>query len=140
MKLGEYKAPDQAGLRRFGLTTGLIFVGLFGLALPLVRHRAIPYWPYVPGVPLVALGVLLPRALAPVHRIWMTAGGALGWINTRIILTIVFFLIVTPLGIVRRLVGKDALGRRFERAAKSYRIESEKIDPDRIPERMKVPF
>lgn len=140
MKIGEYKAPDSKGLRRFGLVTGLIFILLFGLALPLLRHRAIPRWPYVPGVPLVVFGLILPRALGPVHRIWMTAGGVLGWINTRIILTIVFFLIVTPLGIVRRLVGKDSLGRRFRRDARSYRVESEALDPAKMPERMKVPF
>ena len=45
MKIGEYKAPDTKGLRSFGLVTGAIFVGVFGLALPLLRHRPIPHWP-----------------------------------------------------------------------------------------------
>lgn len=139
MKLHKYEKPDEKGLRKFGITTGLIFIGLFGLLFPLWRHHTLaggPRWPFYVGAPLVIVGLILPKALGPVHRGWMFIGGVLGWINTRIILTAVFFVLLTPIGLLMRLFGRDALGRRFQKAAPSYRRESTPL----LPERLKEPF
>ena len=136
MKIGAYKKPSRRELRKFGLVTGLIFVGAFGLLLPLWRHRAIPIWPYVPGVPLTLLGLAAPALLAPVHRAWMLIGGALGWINIRIILGVVFLVIVTPFGVVWRAFSRDALGRRPNPHLSTYRSAI----PALARERMKEPF
>ena len=52
----------------------------------------------------------------------MAAGHVLGWINTRIILGVIFYFIVTPIGIVRRWLGKDPMGRQLRPDLASYRI------------------
>jgi len=68
---------------------------------------------------LFAVAALVaPRALGPVYRVWMAVGEVLAWINTRIILTLVFFLVVTPTGLVMRLFGRSPLERR--RSGTSY--------------------
>jgi hypothetical protein len=71
---------------------------------------------------LLVPALLAPRVLAPVYRIWMTAGEALGWINTRILLGVVFYGLITPMGLIRRLRAEDPMRRRHDPAAQSYRV------------------
>src|SRR6202023_3224222 len=59
--------PDRAGLRHFGLVTGLTVIGLFGLALPWLLKRPHPQWPWGLGGLLVALALVMPNALRVVH-------------------------------------------------------------------------
>ena len=58
---------------------------------------------------LLVLAAIAPSLLRPVYRGWMFIGEALGWINTRIILTLVFFLVVTPIGVVMRVFGRSPM-------------------------------
>ena len=58
---------------------------------------------------LALLSAIAPSLLRPVYRGWMFIGEALGWINTRIILTLVFFLVVTPIGVMMRLFGRSPM-------------------------------
>jgi Saxitoxin biosynthesis operon protein SxtJ len=76
-------------------------------------HRGSALW--VPSV-LAAIAVLFllaaaiaPTTLRPVYRVWMRVGEGLAWINTRILLTLVFFLAVMPIGILMRLFGRSPL-------------------------------
>lgn len=71
------------------------------------------------GVTLVLLGAFRPQSLVVPNRLWMGLAEALGFVMTRVILGIVFFLFVTPIGLARRLFGGDPLGRRA-RSAESY--------------------
>jgi len=64
--------------------------------------------------------IVAPRALGGIYRVWMRIGEALAWINTRIILTLIFFLVVTPTGLVMRLFGRSPIDARRRRAAASY--------------------
>lgn len=116
----EYQKLDRSprSLRRFGLTVGFVFL-LLGCVL-LWRHRGAA-WPLVSiGAVLVLAAGLAPLALKWVHGPWMIAALALGWIVTRILLTIVFFLVVTPIGLLQRLFGKRAIEVAFEADAASY--------------------
>ncbi len=121
----EIKELDKKGLREFGLTTGGIVAALFGLFFPWLLERPIPRWPWVIAGILVAWGLVAPGSLRPVYRGWMKFGLLLSKVTTPLIMGIVFFLIVTPMGLVRRLAGKDSLARRFEPSA-SYRVPSHK--------------
>ncbi len=103
-------SPSPRELRKFGLTVGLVLIGLIGLALPLLRHHALPLWPWPPGALLCLLALAWPASLAPIRRVWLLIGSVLGWINTRIILGVAFFVLVTPIGIIMRLFGKRPLG------------------------------
>jgi len=108
-------------LRSFGLIVGGVFA-LLG-AWPAVMHGLAPrLWALVPAALLVGAAVLYPPALKHPHTVWMMIGHALGWINTRIILAIVFYGIFTPVGVVRRWMGKDSMRRAFDPHAETYRL------------------
>ena len=127
---------DRAGLRKFGLTTGGIVAVLFGLLLPWLFDRALPLWPWIVFGILALLAVAVPNALGPVYRGWMKVGNVLGWINTRIILGLVFFVIVFPVGLLRRLFGSDPMRRKLDAQADSYRVPSTK----QLPNKLERPF
>ncbi len=78
-------------------------------------------------------GLVLPMALKPVYRLWLKFAAVLAWINTRLILSLTFFLVFTPLGFLLRLLGKDLLKEKWEAQAKSYWVERKPIpfDPSR---------
>ena len=108
-------------LRNFGLMVGGIFL-LIGVWPALLRSDDPRAWAVVLGGLLVILGLGLPKFLGPVYRVWMIVGHALGWVNTRIILGIVFYGLLTPMGLVMRLFGKDSMQRPFIHEAHTYRI------------------
>ena len=77
------------------------------------RWRGAEPWVVIVLVSVAAVLSLLsafaPSLLRPVYRGWMAFGEALGWLNTRIILTVVFFLVVTPIGVVMRMFGRSPM-------------------------------
>jgi hypothetical protein len=108
-------------LRHFGYLVGGIF-GLIGLWPVVWRHQNPRLWALALAVALVVPALVAPRILAPVYRVWMAAGEVLAWINTRILLGLVFYGIVTPIGLVMRLTGRDPMRRQLEPSGESYRI------------------
>jgi len=114
-------ATGTAQLRKFGLLVGGIFCAI-GLWPALIRGGDPRVWTLVVGGLLVVPALVAPRALAPVYRVWMAAAEGLGWVNTRILLGIVFYGLITPMGLIRRLRGGDAMRRRGDPGAESYRV------------------
>jgi Saxitoxin biosynthesis operon protein SxtJ len=112
---------DVKQLRHFGYLVGGIF-GVIGLWPLLWRQEHPRWWALVLTVALVVPALTAPRVLAPAYRAWMALGEALAWINTRIILGVVFYGVVTPIGLVMRLVGHDPMRRRREHTGESYRV------------------
>jgi thiol:disulfide interchange protein len=116
----EYQKLDRSSraFRRFGLTVGLVILALGGVLL--WRHRGAG-WPLISiGTVLVVAAALAPSWLKWVHGPWMIVSFILGWIVTRVLLTIVFFLVVTPVGLFQRLLGKRAIEVAFAAEAASY--------------------
>lgn len=70
----------------------------------------------------MVLGGLVPRSLKQVHTGWMKLGHVLGAINTRILLGLVYYLLITPMGLVMRLLGKDIMHRAVDHEATTYRV------------------
>jgi saxitoxin biosynthesis operon SxtJ-like protein len=112
---------DVRQLRHFGFLVGGIF-GLIGLWPMLWRHQSPRLWALALTAILVLPALVAPRILAPVHRAWMALGEVLAWVNTRILLGLVFYGVVTPIGLVMRLTGRDPMRRQFEPAGESYRV------------------
>jgi hypothetical protein len=110
-------------LRKFGLLVGGVLAAL-GI-LYLLRHEARYPWFLIPGVVLLAFGVVLPRALKYVYIAWMTLTIMLGFVMARVILTLFFFLVITPLSLVARLFGKDFLNLKLDRQVTTYWIRRE---------------
>ena len=120
----ERQDVNNATLRQFGLMVGgiFLFIGLW----PLVwRHEAVRLWAVVPGTLLIAAGAVIPSLLREIYEGWMFLGHILGWINTRIILGIVFYGIVTPMGIVMKMMRRDPMRRKFDPEATTYRVVRE---------------
>lgn len=114
---------ELQGLRHFGFLVGGIFAVL-SLWPVVFRGQAPRLWAAIPAAILIAFGFAAPMALRPIHWLWLQLGHTLGWINTCILLSAVYFLMVTPIGVVMRLLGRDPLKRRL-RDGSSYWIDRE---------------
>lgn len=108
-------------LRNFGLLVGGVFT-VIGVWPLLVRAESARIWAVGLGGALILLGGILPSVLAPLHRGWMWVGHILGWINTRILLGLVFYGLITPMGILFRVMGKDVMRRVFAQDSPTYRV------------------
>ena len=108
-------------LRQFGLLVGGVFavIGLWPLVF---RSESPRWWAMAIGSLLIVLGAAAPQSLKLVHGGWMKVGHILGSINTRIILGIIYYLLITPMGVIMRLMGKDPMHRVLMQDADTYRI------------------
>ena len=115
--------PSASDLRTFGLVLGALFAAFFGV-WPLLRHRVSPHWPWIVAAGLWLFALIWPAALSYLYRGWTRLGLALGWVNTRVILTLLFAISIVPLGLVMRLCGRDRMARKLEPDRASYRVPS----------------
>ena len=122
----DYTIPelDRKGLRDFGLTTGIAIVVIFGLFFPWLLERPWPTWPWVIAGMLWFLALLGPQWLRPVYRGWMKFGLLASRVMTPLVLGIVYFVIISPMAIIMRLLGKDPLQRSLDPEQESYRAKS----------------
>lgn len=119
----EKKSPVNAKeLRSFGVVFGIIFALLFGLILPWLFGKPLPLWPWFVFITTVSLAIIYPLSLKSFYNIWMWFGGIMGWVNTRLVLGVVFYFIFAPFGLVMKLFGKDLLSLKLDKQLKSYKI------------------
>jgi hypothetical protein len=111
-------------LRKFGLVMSVPFV-LLGAFLFYKGRPAAPYL-LAPGVLLVVFGLVWPLALGPVEKGWMWLAGKLQIVSTTVILSVVFYLIVTPIGLFMRIRGKDLLKMRRPDDQESFWVPADK--------------
>ena len=117
----EHAQPKMGSERNFGLVFAAVFV-LMGV-LPLVRTGEVRLWPLPIAAVFLAAAVVRPRALAPLNRLWFRIGILLGKVMTPLVMGVLFFVTVTPVGLLMRLFGKDPLRLKREPAAESYWLE-----------------
>ena len=117
---------DTKGLRQFGLMLGSILAIVFGLLLPWTWQ-----WDNIPNVPWIGTGIVIiawalisPDSMRGLYNGWMRVAMAIGNVINSIILAIVYFIVITPMGIVMRLMGKDPMRRTLDKNAVSYRVIS----------------
>lgn len=115
------QAASIKELRSFGLLVGGVF-SVIGLWPMMIHGASLRLWAVGVGGLLIASGGLVPYVLAPVYKGWMWIGHILGWINTRILLGFVFYGLITPIGIVFRLMGKDTMRQAFSEESSTYRV------------------
>jgi hypothetical protein len=111
---------EPAGLRRFGVVVGAAFA-VIG-AWPALTRGAPRWWAVGLAVALIVPALAAPRVLGPAHRAWMALGAALGWLNTRLVLGLIFFGVVTPTGLALRAAGRDPMRRGRDAGATTYRV------------------
>ncbi len=120
-------------LREFGLLIGFGFPILLGWLLPSLFGHEFRVWTLLIGVPGLILGLTAPRLLKYPYKGWMKLGHALGWVNSYIILGLVFIFVLQPIAYIMRLTGYDPL-RRQRKGEKTYREnrQDHKTDLTRI--------
>ncbi len=128
---GHSKAPvTKKDLRTFGLTLGAAALVWAGILWWRGKPNA-ALWLAGIGPGLALLALTIPEALRPLHRVWIPAARAVALAITWLFLTLAYYLVITPYGIVMRLMGKDPLERKFEPALASYWVPRDRkpFDP-----------
>ena len=120
-------------LREFGILISFGFPFLIGWLLPSIFGHEFRTWTLWVGFPGLILGLTAPRLLNYPYKIWMLLGHALGWVNSHIILGLVFILVLQPIAYIMRLTGYDPLRVKLKEE-KSYREprQDHKTDLTRI--------
>ena len=105
-------------LRSFGFTIGIILL-LVAAFLFYREKESFQTFLYIAGV-FIGLALILPSMLKPIYIVWMTFAVILGWFMTRVILSLLFYVIITPIGLVLRIFGKDFLELKKQAVQGSY--------------------
>ncbi len=121
----EFKKHAQASLkevRTAGISVMTVLLVL-GVVLYAFVHHSFGIYPTMFGIALVIgfLAQYIPQLLRPIYVVWMMFAAVLGWINTRLILGIIFFGMFTPIALFFKMIGKDPLARKFS-SKESYRV------------------
>ena len=106
--------------RSFGIVFFIVFL-LIAL-YPLSYSEEISFWSLIISLIFLILGLLNSKILTPLNKLWFKFGILLGKIVSPLIMGIIFFLVVTPIGLIMRLLGKDVLNLKYIKN-KSYWIE-----------------
>ena len=105
-------------LREFGLTIGIILAILGAIALWRDKPIAIPL--LVTAGAFIGFGLGFPKPLKPIHKIWMSFSIIIGFFVSRLILSVLFYAVLTPIGLIMRIFGKDILDQRIDKNKHSY--------------------
>jgi len=120
--------------RKFGLTVGSVLVAIAVLLFYFEKPSA-TYFAVIGGL-LILFGAMFPNILKPINKIWMSLAIILGFIMSRVILTILFYLVLTPVAILAKIVSKKFIVLKYDKSANTYwekrtNIHKKQIDYDR---------
>ena len=109
---------EKNDLRKFGITLGMILIIISGFLFWKEKESFQIF--LTVGAVLCIIGVVIPVILKPIYWIWMIFANILGWIMTRVILSLLFYMIITPIGFISRLFGKQFLELKWNRTNRTY--------------------
>jgi uncharacterized membrane protein len=120
MLIEEFKNIDSSKkeIKKFSYSVGSVFI-LLGLIISLISGK-IHYTFIIVGIFLLTVGMLRPILLFPIHKLWMGLSVILGFISTRVILFLIYYIVLTPIAVISRLSGKDFLDEKIDKSKKSY--------------------
>ena len=126
MILEEIKGIKESkkDLRKFGYTVGGALIIISGLLFWFGKASYIYF--AVPGFLLILSGLIIPQLLRPLNKAWMILAILLGWVMTRVILTIFFYIVITPVGLIARIAQKEFLDLKTDKNQESYWIKRER--------------
>jgi hypothetical protein len=121
-------------LRKFGVTVGGVLLIIAALLFYFDKSSAI-YFAII-GLLLFISGLTFPQILKPLNKIWMGLAVVLGFFMSRLILTILFYIALTPISLIAKLVGKKFMILKYDKSAKTYWekrtiIQKKQIDYER---------
>ncbi len=126
-------------LRKFGFIMGGMFAFIFGFIFPWIGDKTSetwPIWPFIVMAIFWLIAIIAPKILGPVNEVWIKIGNVLGFINSRIILGVMFFLMIFPIGLLLKIFGKDSMNRKYDKKLDSYR----RVVTPRKKEHLERPF
>ena len=109
---------EKSDLRKFGITIGVILLFIAGFLF--WKEKGSFQILLTFGIIFCILGIVIPFILKPIYWVWMIFATILGWVMTRVILSLLFYLIFTPIGLVSRLFGKQFIELKWNRTESSY--------------------
>ena len=116
-------------LKEFGLLVGFSFPILIGLILPAISGHTFRIWTLFIGLPLIFLAILIPSSLLYFYKAWIKLGNILGWLNSRLILGLVFIVVLQPIALIMKTIGHDPL--KLKRSnQKSYKVSKKDFQID----------
>ena len=130
---GLKRTPKE--LRKFAYLVGSVFILVGGAGLFKHWHVLVVAVLWGAGLMLLLGGLLNPRSLERVYAVWMGIAFVLGWVVSRAILVLLFYLVITPIGMLARLLGKKFIDITFPQAGESYwisRQNSKKINYEKM--------
>ena len=106
--------------RNFGLVFFIVFliVGLW----PLTYENPIRIWLVIISMVFLILGLMNSKLLTPLNKLWFKFGMILGAIVAPVVMGVVFFLVITPIGLFMQIIGKDLLKKRYDKKKATYWI------------------
>jgi hypothetical protein len=113
------KDPTRRQLVWFSIIFTAFFLVLG--TYPLLHHALPRMWSLGLAAAFALSGAIRPGILRRPYAAWMAFGAALGWVNSRVFLTLAYFLMFSPAAVIMRLLGKDPLKRQFEPGLPTYR-------------------
>lgn len=109
---------SKKDLRKFGITVGIVLLIIAGI---IFWNQGVIYIYFgIAGAFLVLSGIISPGILRPVNKIWMTLAILMGWVMTRVILTTLFYLVLTPISFTAKIFGNKFLAVKIDKDRKSY--------------------
>lgn len=117
---------NTQGLRQFALLLGGILAVVLGILLPWQwEWDLLPNWYWIgSGAVISAWGLIDADSMRGLYRAWMRTAMMVGSLVNTIVLAVVFYFLITPMGLVRRMMGKDPMRRKLDANARSYRVKS----------------
>lgn len=121
--------PTARECRKLGLVF-LVALGVFG-GLTVWRSGPWGWWPVGAGAGLGLLGLLWPAGMKPIYLAWMALATVLGYFMSRLLLSVIFYLVLTPIGLVRRALGKRPLDLKLGDRDSYWRVRDDEYEPVR---------
>lgn len=123
-------SPTKKQLIEFGYLIALGFPLLLGWLIPAIFGHEFRAWTLWIAIPVLTLSRVAPALLLQPYRAWMALGHALGWLNSHIILGLIFIFVLQPIAFAMRMFGHDPLRRKKHNGSITYREERSSIDID----------
>lgn len=109
---------SKSELKKFGLTIGIVLLIISTVIF--LKSHTFSWYLIIAGFILILSGFFFPVVLKPFQKIWMGLAVLLGWVSTRVILSLLFYLVMFPIKLISKLSGKNFLDLKIEREKASY--------------------
>ena len=112
---------EKSSEKSFGVIFSIVF--LIVSLYPLINSEGLRIWAIIVSAIFLLLSFIAPQTLSLPNKLWFKFGMLLGSIVAPIVMVLVYFFTVLPIGFIMRLLGKDILKQKLDKSAKSYWIE-----------------